>query len=105
MTKQLVRQSLSYFADTQSTAQENADTISALGRAYLAIAQTQWSSDHASLNDPTDAARTCLAALKALTASGQLTNSPEVQQTLGQIKAVLEGNPATRQQDLQGGQE
>ena len=101
MTKQLVQQSLSYFADTQAPAQQNADTISALGRAYLAVAQTQWSSNHASLNDPTEAARTCLAAVKALTASSQLTNSPEVQRTLTQIKTVLEANPATRQQDLQ----
>jgi serine/threonine protein kinase len=105
MTKELVQQSLSYFADTQGTAQQNVDTISALGRAYLAIAQTQWSSDHASLNDPTEAARTCLAAVKALTVSNQLTNSPEVQRTLGQIKAVLEANPATLQQDMQETQE
>jgi serine/threonine protein kinase len=105
MTKEMVQQSLSYFADTQGAAQQNADTMSALGRAYLAVAQTQWSSDHASLNDPSEAARTCLEAVKALTASGQLSNSPEVQQTLGQIKAVLEANPATRSQDLQGSQE
>jgi hypothetical protein len=104
MTKQLMQQSLTYFADTQSSAGNDPDTVAALGRAYLAVAQTQWSSDHASLNDPTEAARTCISALKALTSTEDLTKNPEVLQTLGQIKATLEANPATRQQDSQGSQ-
>jgi len=102
MTRQLVQQSLTYFADTQSSAGEDPGTVAALGRAYLAIAHTQWSSDHASLNDPAEAARTCVSALKALTSADELSKSPEVLQALGQIKASLEANPASRQQDMQG---
>jgi eukaryotic-like serine/threonine-protein kinase len=101
-TRQLMQQSLTYFADTQSAAGNDPDTVAALGRAYLAVAQTQWSSDHASLNDPKEALDTCLQAVKALTADKNLTQSPEIQQTLGQIRAVLEANPATQQQAPQG---
>jgi eukaryotic-like serine/threonine-protein kinase len=104
MTRQLVQQSLSYFADTQPSAASDPGTVAALGRAYLAVAQTQWSSDHASLNDPKQAADTCLAAVKALTADKNLTESPEIQQALGQIRAVLEANPATRRQEIQSDQ-
>jgi hypothetical protein len=104
MTRQLVQQSLTYFADTQSSTGQDPGTVAALGRAYLAVARTQWSSDHASLNDPADAAQTCISALKALTSTDDLSKSPEVLQALGQIKASLEANPATRQQDMQGSQ-
>ena len=92
---------MTYFADTRSAAGNDPDTVAALGRAYLAVAQTQWSSDHASLNDPKEALDTCLQAVKALTADKNLTQSPEIQQTLGQIRAVLEANPATQQQTPQ----
>lgn len=104
VTQQLMQQSLTYFADTQSSTGNDPGTVAALGRAYLAVAQTQWSSDHASLNDPAEAARTCISALKALSSTEDLTKNPEVLQTLGQIKATLEANPATRQQDSQGSQ-
>jgi serine/threonine protein kinase len=104
MTRQLVQQSLTYFADTRPAAGDDPGTVAALGRAYLAVAQTQWSSDHASLNDPKEAVDTCLQAVKALTADKNLTQSPEIQQTLGQIRAVLEANPATQQQTPQGSQ-
>ena len=98
LTKQLVQQSLSYFADTQSAAGDDPRTMAALGRAYLAVAQTQWSPDHPSLNDPSAAANTCFAALKSLTATQKLSSNPEVKQTIGQITAQLEQNPATHQQ-------
>lgn len=99
MTRQLVQQSLTYFADTQTPAGSDAQTVAALGRAYLAVAQTQWSADHASLNDPKQALDTCLKAVKTLTADRQLMQSPEIQQALGQIRDALDSNPATRQAD------
>jgi serine/threonine protein kinase len=99
MTQQLVQQSLTYFADTQTPAGGDAQTVAALGRAYLAVAQTQWSADHASLDDPKQALDTCLKAVKTLTADRQLMQSPEIQQALGQIRNALDSNPATRQAD------
>lgn len=99
VTRQLVQQSLTYFADTQKPASGDAQTVAALGRAYLAVAQTQWSSDHASLNDPQQALQTCLTAVKTLTADKQLMDSPDIQQALGQIRAAVETNPATREPD------
>jgi len=104
MTRQLVQQSLTYFADTQGAASGDAQTVAALGRAYLAVAQTQWSSEHASLNDPKQALDTCLTAVKTLTADRQLMQSPEIQQALGQIRAALDSNPATRQVDAAASQ-
>jgi hypothetical protein len=102
MTKELVQQGLSYVIDTQGTAGGDPGTVAALGRAYLAVAHAQWSADHASLNDPAEAARTCISALKVLTSTEDLSRSPEVLQMMGQVKATLEANPATRQQDMQG---
>lgn len=99
MTRQLMQQSLTYFADTEAPAQGDAQTVAALGRAYLAVAQTQWSSDHASLNDPKQALETCLKAVKTLTADRDLMQHAEIQQALGQIRAALDSNPATRQAD------
>ncbi|HEY9126000.1 MAG TPA: hypothetical protein VIM62_02690, partial [Acidobacteriaceae bacterium] len=99
MTKQLMQQSLTYFADTQTPAAGDAQTVAALGRAYLAVAQTQWSADHASLNDPKQALDTCLKAVKTLTADRELMQRQEIQQALGQIRAALDSNPATRQAD------
>lgn len=100
MTRQLVQQSLSYFADTGAAAGNDPTTVAALGRAYLAVAQTQWSPDHASLNDPAAAESTCLAALKSMTVTDQLSKSPEVIQIVGRIRSQLEQNPATRQPDM-----
>ena len=104
MTRQLVQQSLTYFADTQTPAGGDAQTVAALGRAYLAVAQTQWSADHASLNDPKQALDTCLKAVKTLTSDRQLMQSAEIQQALGQIRAALDSNPATRQADAPASQ-
>jgi hypothetical protein len=78
--------------------------VAALGRAYLAVAQTQWSSDHASLNDPKQALDTCLKAVKTLTADHQLMQSPDIQQALGQIRTALDSNPATREVDAPASQ-
>jgi serine/threonine protein kinase len=96
MTQQLVQQSLTYFADTQAPAGGDAQTVAALGRAYLAVAQTQWSTDHASLNDPKQALDTCLTAVKTLTANRELMQHAEIQQALEKIRAALDSNPATR---------
>jgi eukaryotic-like serine/threonine-protein kinase len=96
-TRQLVQQSLTYFADTQPSTGNDPPTVAALGRAYLAVAQTQWSPEHASLNDPKEAVDTCIAAVKALTANKELMQNPEIQQTLEKFRVVLEANPAARQ--------
>lgn len=97
LTKQLVQQSLTYFASTQSAAGDDPSTLAALGRAYLAVAQTQWSPDHASLNEPDAAVSTCKAALNSLTAKTALSNNPEIKQIVGQITNQLEQNPAAHQ--------
>ncbi len=97
MTKQLVQQSLTYFASTQSAVGDDPGTIAALGRAYLAVAQTQWSPDRASLNDPGAAVNTCKAALNSLTAKTNLSSNPEIKQVIGQITNQLEQNPAAHQ--------
>ncbi|HTJ29434.1 MAG TPA: protein kinase, partial [Acidobacteriaceae bacterium] len=99
MTNELMQQSLTYFADTQTPAAGDAQTVAALGRAYLAVAQTQFSADHASLNDPKQALDTCLKAVKTLTADHDLMQRQEIQQALGQIRAALDSNPATKQAD------
>jgi eukaryotic-like serine/threonine-protein kinase len=96
-TRQLTLQTLNYFADTSKVAGNDPTTVAALGRAYLAVAETQWSPDHASLNDPAAAANTCLAALRTINANPQLGANPEVSQVATRIASQLEQNPATRQ--------
>ncbi len=105
MTRQLVQQSLSYFSDAAPVAADDPATVAALGRAYLAVAQTQWSAQQASLDDPAGAARICATALQALTATDNLRKNPEVRQMIGQIAKQLDQNPAARRQDMQGTQE
>jgi serine/threonine protein kinase len=104
MTRDLVQQSLSYFAETGAVTDNDPDTVAALGRAYLAAAETQWSPDHASLDDPAAAATTCLAAVKSLTATEELIRSPQVSGVLDRIRDQLEQNPAMQQPGGQGGQ-
>ena len=96
LTKQLVQQSLSYLSTAHAASGNDPAAIAALGRAYLSVAQAQWSPDHASLDETANAARTCLTALRTLNASQNLIRSPEVQQVAGRITAVLEQNPTTR---------
>jgi serine/threonine protein kinase len=96
-TRQLTLQTLNYFADTTKVTSNDPTTVAALGRAYLAVAETQWSPDHASLNDPAAAANTCLAALRTLNASQPLSTNPEVSEVASRITSQLEQNPATRQ--------
>jgi serine/threonine protein kinase len=102
LTSELAEQSLSYFATTGKATGNDPATVAALGRAYLAVAQTQWNPDHASLNDQGAAATTCLAALKTLNATDQLARSAQVQQVTGRITALLEQNPAAHQIDTNG---
>lgn len=97
LTRQLVQQSLTYIASTQPAAGDDPSTLAALGRAYLAVAQTEWSPDHASLNEPAAAFSTCKAALQSLTAKPRLSDNPEIKQVIGQITNQLEQNPAAHQ--------
>jgi len=97
MTRQLVQESLTYFSDATPQAVGDPATVAALGRAYLAAARTQWSADHASLNDPSAAARICVTALQTLSASDHSSANPEVRQVIANIASQLDQNPAVHQ--------
>jgi serine/threonine protein kinase len=101
-TRNLVQESLSYFAEAGQSTGNDPDAVAALGRAYLAVAETQWSPDRPSLNDPVDAKQTCVTALNLLKASASLAKSAEIQQVAQHITAVLEQNPETLQLGGQG---
>lgn len=103
VTKNLAQQSLSYFSDVQKVAGDDPPTMAALGRAYLAVAKTQWNPDRKSLNDPSQALGTCMTAVKTLTATDNLKKSAEVAGVLKLIEAQLEQNPAAHE-SLQGSQ-
>jgi hypothetical protein len=75
--------------------------VASLGRAYLVVAETQWSPDHASLNDAKGAAATCAQALQTLNATPQLGKSPLVQAVARQIAEQLNQNPAAHATDNQ----
>jgi hypothetical protein len=96
-TRAVVQQALEYLSEAHQAAENDPATIAALGRAYLSVAETQWSPDRPSLNDTADAARTCLTAIEDLNASSELRINGEVQQVTGRIASVLEQNPATPQ--------
>jgi hypothetical protein len=96
-TRQLTVETLAYFANAGKATGNDPATVAALGRAYLAVADTQWSRDHASLNDPSAAANTCLTALQALNANDRLSASPEVRQVAATITHQLTQNPSTSQ--------
>ncbi len=102
LTRQLVSQSLDYFKEAQLAAGDDPAVLAALGKAYLAVAQSQWNPDRASLNDPAEAAKTCTAALQALQSSPELAQNPKVQQVFRRVSDLLEQNPAIHQQDPQG---
>jgi serine/threonine protein kinase len=97
LTRQLAQQSLSYFSEAQAVAGDDPEVVAALGKAYLAVAQSQWNPERGSLNDPAEAAKTCAAALKVLEASPQLSQNPEVQQVFRRVSDLLEQDPATHQ--------
>ncbi len=96
-TAKLVEDSLSYLTKVQSVAGDDPQTMAALGRAYLAVARTQWSPDHRSLNQAAGAASTCLAAFNSLTANEKLRNDAGVKSAVSEIEAELEHNPAAHE--------
>jgi serine/threonine protein kinase len=84
--RDLTQKSLSYFSDIQSVAGDDPGTVAALGRAYQAVAKSQWSpAGTPSLNDPAQAQQTYEQAYKVLKASPSLQNNPQVRQVLAQI--------------------
>ena len=89
-TFQLVQQSLSYLAEARAAAGGDPATVAAIGRAYLSIAQSQWSPDHPSLNNAADAARTCMTALRALNSSPALLSSVEMRQVASRLSILLQ---------------
>jgi serine/threonine protein kinase len=92
--RDLTQKSLSYLADIQSVAGNDPATVAALGRAYQAVAKSQWSpSGTPSLNDPAQAQQTYQLAYKVLEATPSLKNNPQVQQVLAAILA----DPANQQ--------
>ena len=101
-TRDLVRQGLAYYAEAATATGNDPSAVAALGRAYLAVAETQWSPDHPSLNDPLDAKRTCLMALTTLKASPSVARSAEVQQVAQSITTTLMQNPEAQQIGGQG---
>ena len=85
--RDLTQTSLSYFASVQSVAGSDPATVAALGRAYQAVAKSQWSpAGEPSLNDPAQAQQTYELAVKILKASPSLQNNPQVKQVLTTIQ-------------------
>jgi len=102
VTRELTRKTLANFVATGTETGNDPATVAALGRAYLAIAEVQWSPDHASLNDTKGAAATCAQALQTLNATPQLGKSPVIQQVAKEIGAELNANPLSH---VGGGQD
>ncbi len=96
-TKDLVQQSLAYYSEAATATGNDASAVAALGRAYLAVAETQWSLDRPSLNDAIGAKRTCLLALTTMKVSQSAAKSAEVQQVAQQITTTLLQNPEAQQ--------
>jgi CHASE3 domain sensor protein len=91
---QLAQQSLHYFADVQSVAGEDPGTVAALGRAYQAVAKSQWSpAGTPSLEDPSQAKQTYQLALQSLEATDALRKNPQVKAVVSEILS----DPATQQ--------
>jgi serine/threonine protein kinase len=94
MAKDTIKETLTYFGVVQSVAGDDPATVAALGRAYQAVAKSQWSpAGTPSLNDPAQAELTYEQALKALKATEALRTNPEVQQVILSIAS----DPATLQ--------
>jgi serine/threonine protein kinase len=101
ITRELTQKSLANFVETGTATGNDPATVASLGRAYLAVAETQWSPDHASLNEPKAAAATCMQALQTLNATPQLGKSPLVQAIARQIAEQLNQNPEAHTTDNQ----
>jgi len=101
ITRELTQKSLANFVATGAQTGNDPATVASLGQAYLAVALTQWSPDHASLNEPKAAAVTCTQALKMLNATPRLGKNPLVQAIAQQVAEQLSQNPAAHVSDSQ----
>ena len=93
MTSDLVQQSLAVLSTTTPKAVERPSSAAALGRAYLALAQTQWSPNGGNLNQPEQAAQSCEKAIASLGSASRLEHSGEVHQVVAQLLGTLDKIP------------
>jgi len=101
ITQELAKKSLANFVETGTQTGNDPETVASLGRAYLAVAETQWSPEQVSLNEPKAAAATCAQALQTLNATPQLAKNQLVQAVAKQILTELSQNPTQHTADSQ----
>lgn len=101
ITRELTQKTLANFVETGTQTGNDPKTVAALGEAYLALAETQYSSDQPSLNEPKAAAVTCGQALQTLNATPQLKDSDAVRAVAKQILFALSQNPSQHSADNQ----
>ena len=101
ITRELTQKTLANFVETGTQTGNDPKTVAALGEAYLALAETQYSSDQPSLNEPKAAAATCGQALQTLNATPQLKDSDAVRAVAKQILFALSQNPSQHSADNQ----